>query len=299
MRGGRAFGASHAIELFNGVRLTPWGAPSCVRFCLGVARSADTCLVSYCRAGAVSASIDGCRPSLFRAGDVLVVPCVENVALWAESVERARGVAITVAPEAIEAAGGRTIFGLDVAAFTAGAERLSLPAVLHTDGAPSRACFDLETMQANDEPEGLVRLKALELFLIMQGVVAEGRHCADAHTCAAQRHKRIARAAADVLKQDASRTLTIAELAQEVGVSPTVLKEAFKTTFGVPVYAWYRDFRMQRACEMLVDRPQSSIGEIAADLGYANPSKFSKAFSECVGVTPRAWRSAQSRPSDS
>lgn len=89
-------------------------------------------------------------------------------------------------------------------------------------GAPSRACFDLETMQANDEPEGLVRLKAIELFLVMQ-----------------------------------------------------------------------------RACEMLVDRPQSSIGEIAADLGYANPSKFSKAFSECVGVTPRAWRSAQSRPSGS
>lgn len=49
---------------------------------------------------------------------------------------------------------------------------------------------------------------------------------------------------------------------------------------------------------VLVDCPHLSIGQIAAEIGYSNPSKFSKAFANRYGVTPRAWRFAHTRPSE-
>lgn len=295
MRNDTALGASYSFDLFNGVRLTLWDAPSCVRFPLNAAGPSDAFIVAYCRMGALALGANGARLVKVKAGDALLVPPAHGTAV-AEAAERTRGVAIAIAPGAVDVA-GRNAFGLDLAALVAKASAAADPMVMRTDAVPSRVCFDLEAMRANNEPEGLLRLKAIEILILMQGIVVDGRHRANARTSAALHRERIAFGAEALMKRDMSRTMTISELAQAVGVSPTVLKEAFRETFGMPVYAWYRDFRMQRACEMLVDRPQSSIGEIAAEVGYSNPSKFSKAFAECVGVTPRAWRSAQSRPS--
>lgn len=297
MRNDTALGASYSFDLFNGVRLTLWDAPSCVRFPLNAAGPSDAFVVSYCRMGALALGADGARPVGVRAGDALLVTPAHGAPM-AEAAERTRGVAIAIAPGAVDVAGGRNAFGLDLAALVAKASAAADPMVMRTDAVPSRVCFDLEAMRANSEPEGLLRLKAIEILILMQGIVVDGRHRANARTSAALHRERIAFGTEALMKRDMSKTMTISELAQAVGVSPTVLKEAFKETFGMPVYAWYRDFRMQCACEMLVDRPQSSIGEIAAEVGYSNPSKFSKAFAECVGATPRAWRSAQSRPSD-
>lgn len=296
MRNDTALGASYSFDLFNGVRLTLWDAPSCVRFPLNAAGPSDAFVVSYCRMGALAIDAGGARPVGVRAGDALLVPSTHGAPMG-EAAERTRGVAIAIAPGAVDVAGGRNAFGLDLAALVAKASAAA-PKVMRTDAVPSRVCFDLEAMRANNEPEGLLRLKAIEILILMQGIVVDGRHRANARTSAALHRERIAFGAEALMKRDMSKTMTISELAQAVGVSPTVLKEAFKETFGMPVYAWYRDFRMQCACEMLVDRPQSSIGEIAAEVGYSNPSKFSKAFAKCVGATPRAWRSAQSRPSD-
>lgn len=296
MRIDAALGASYSFDLFNGVRLTLWDAPSCVRFPLSAEGLPEAFVVAYCRMGELALDAVGTRPVAVKAGDALLVPPAHGAPM-AEAAERTRGVAIAVAPGAIDVAGGRNAFGLDLAALVARAAGAAAPKVMRTDAVPSRVCFDLEAMRVNNEPEGLLRLKAIEMLILMQGVVVDGRHRASARTSASLHRERIAFGAEALMKRDMSRTVTISELAQAVGVSPTVLKEAFKETFGMPVYAWYRDFRMQRACEMLIDRPQSSIGEIAAEVGYSNPSKFSKAFAECVGVTPRAWRSAQSRPS--
>lgn len=49
---------------------------------------------------------------------------------------------------------------------------------------------------------------------------------------------------------------------------------------------------------VLVGCPHLSIGQIAAEIGYSNPSKFSKAFADRYGVTPWAWRFAHTKPSE-
>lgn len=87
--------------------------------------------------------------------------------------------------------------------------------------------------------------------------------------------------------------LTIAQIAEACGTSPTKLKKAFRIVLDDTVFRWYRALRIERSKRLLVET-NLSIARIAALSGYANPSKFSKAFLQQVGASPRDWR-AQAR----
>ena len=43
---------------------------------------------------------------------------------------------------------------------------------------------------------------------------------------------------------------------------------------------------------------RGTVAQVAAEVGYSNPSKFAKAFSTCLGMTPHEWRSSGSMPAD-
>ena len=45
------------------------------------------------------------------------------------------------------------------------------------------------------------------------------------------------------------------------------------------------------AAEMLAETDMT-VFEVAYAVGYSNPSKFSHAFADCMGLNPRAWRQA-------
>ena len=49
-----------------------------------------------------------------------------------------------------------------------------------------------------------------------------------------------------------------------------------------------KSYRMQTARVLLQDTSRS-VTEIAATLGYDNPSKFSEAFKKEYGITPREY----------
>lgn len=99
----------------------------------------------------------------------------------------------------------------------------------------------------------------------------------------------IARRVREVLLADLSRRVTIPELAKACGTSPTVLKEAFREEYGMSVYAWFKRRRMMAAAKLLV-RTDLPVGEVARALGYANTSKFARAFASCLRLCPRAFR---------
>lgn len=146
-----------------------------------------------------------------------------------------------------------------------------------------------------------VRLKVAELLLCLSGAVAAAGvpACAGpgpARTPAGApggparlRHLRIALLAQQEMLRDVSRPKTIPTLAAACGTSPTVLKESFREAFGVPIYTWYREYRVRLAADALLagDLP---VSEVAASVGYSNPSKFAKAFQDTMGTTPREWR---------
>ncbi len=100
---------------------------------------------------------------------------------------------------------------------------------------------------------------------------------------------RIAATARDILEEDLTRRLPIAARAERCETSPTVLKEAFHATYGMPVYEWFRRRRMVAATRMIV-RTSMPIHEIGASVGYANASKFARAFKDVFGMGPSELR---------
>jgi AraC-like DNA-binding protein len=82
---------------------------------------------------------------------------------------------------------------------------------------------------------------------------------------------------------------TIEGLARQCGTSRTVMAERFVQFVGVPPMHYLAKWRMQVASEML-NRGNSNMATIAAEIGYESEAAFSRAFKKMMGVAPSAWR---------
>lgn len=78
---------------------------------------------------------------------------------------------------------------------------------------------------------------------------------------------------------------TIEELAKIANMGKTKFKNAFKQIFGKPPKQYHQKIRMEYAKEILVKK-EKRPSEIAYELGYADPSKFTRAFKNYFGETP-------------
>ena len=79
-------------------------------------------------------------------------------------------------------------------------------------------------------------------------------------------------------------------------MSPTVLKKCFKGVYGNSVYAYMKKYRLQMA-ERLLKENKLTIGEIALQIGYQNPNKFTSAFRTEYGMTPTEYRKKKTQES--
>lgn len=80
-----------------------------------------------------------------------------------------------------------------------------------------------------------------------------------------------------------------ARQAAEHEMSVSHLQKLFKQIYGVPVYHYIKEYRLEQAAVELV-RSARPVTEIAQDAGYDNASKFSACFKERYGVTPSQYR---------
>lgn len=67
------------------------------------------------------------------------------------------------------------------------------------------------------------------------------------------------------------------------------MKKCFKGVYGDSIYAYTKKYRLQVA-ERLLKESTLTIGEIAAQIGYLNPNKFTSAFSDEYGMSPKVYR---------
>jgi len=81
----------------------------------------------------------------------------------------------------------------------------------------------------------------------------------------------------------------LTSFASEMGLSRWHMEHLIKAETGLTFTAHVRLARMQRAAERLRS-PVPRIKEVAADLGYARQSDFSRDFRRIHGVGPRSWR---------
>lgn len=78
---------------------------------------------------------------------------------------------------------------------------------------------------------------------------------------------------------------TIAAIAHAVGMGRTRLKTGFKQHYGMGLYAYLREQRMQLALQLLQDR-NMTIKAVTRAAGFKQTSNFTFAFKKRFGVTP-------------
>ncbi|MGW7070122.1 helix-turn-helix domain-containing protein [Streptomyces sp. NPDC054855] len=101
---------------------------------------------------------------------------------------------------------------------------------------------------------------------------------------------RIARAVRDRLADELLAPPSLAELAAPLGLSRYQLLRAFRTSTGMPPYAWLAQHRVTRARGLLDAglRP----AEAASLVGFADQAHLTRWFRRVLGVTPAAYRNS-------
>lgn len=83
--------------------------------------------------------------------------------------------------------------------------------------------------------------------------------------------------------------LTVAEMAEIVGLSESWFATVFRETTGKTPLQWQLARRIEAAQTLLGDA-SLTIADIAAQLGFSDQAHLTKVFRQVVGETPAAWR---------
>ena len=85
------------------------------------------------------------------------------------------------------------------------------------------------------------------------------------------------------------------QIALELELPRTTLKEGFKYIFGKTIHQFHTDYKMEAALSML-ESGDYLVKEIAYDVGYRNPSHFIAAFKKKYGQTPKQYLKGLTNP---
>lgn len=122
-------------------------------------------------------------------------------------------------------------------------------------------------------------LKQLSKYLAAGHVVAEGK--------AGVKNKMYV--LRSFLHQHAGETYTLRDLARYIISNETFIKYNFKLTFGVTVFQYLHQIRMQRAQQLLISSG-ATISEVAERVGFCHATHFTAAFKKYFGTLPKESR---------
>lgn len=113
----------------------------------------------------------------------------------------------------------------------------------------------------------------------------EGEHCpyiANEETVSKIKH------AKEIIIEEMNNPPSLADLSKEVGLNIKKLKTDFKEFYGVPVFTFLLNYKMEQAKKLLQEQ-QLNVNEIAVHLGYSTSSHFIAAFKRKFGITPKQF----------
>ncbi len=93
----------------------------------------------------------------------------------------------------------------------------------------------------------------------------------------------------EIIASRLNETVSLQEMAEQVGVHPVHLARAWRKHFNCTIGEFIRRLRIEAACEEIAcsDAP---LSEIALGVGFYDQSHFSNTFKRIVGFTPAAYR---------
>lgn len=104
-----------------------------------------------------------------------------------------------------------------------------------------------------------------------------------------RREIEMSEAARDVIARRFKENLSLLEIAREVGSSVFHLARTFKSRTGFSLHGYRNQLRLRAALDQLRDS-QSTLVDIALDLGFSSHSHFTETFRRNFGKTPSAVR---------
>lgn len=140
-----------------------------------------------------------------------------------------------------------------------------------------------------------IQAKAIELmYLMLQRIRSAGGRT---RAGAASRHESRLYDARQFLTTHFAQALSLEKICREVGLNRMALTGGFRRLFGMSVYEYLLQIRMERAYELLQDGPHS-IGQVGEAVGYRHACNFSTAFHAFYGCTPQSVRQLASAPEE-
>jgi AraC family transcriptional regulator len=101
--------------------------------------------------------------------------------------------------------------------------------------------------------------------------------------------KRALERATDYINDNLSRKLTLAEIAGVAHMSPDHFGRSFKAATGLSPHQYVIHRRVERAKSLLSDT-DLTVAEVAAAVGFSNPSHLAQHVRRLLGVPPGALR---------
>jgi AraC-like DNA-binding protein len=98
-----------------------------------------------------------------------------------------------------------------------------------------------------------------------------------------------------VMEQEYQNPPRLLDLARSVGISHPKLNSCFRKAYGVTIFEYLREVRLNKA-RSLLESGRMNVTEAAFEVGYSSLSHFSKAFREHFGVSPCKFNREVCRP---
>jgi AraC family transcriptional regulator len=97
--------------------------------------------------------------------------------------------------------------------------------------------------------------------------------------------------AIDYMESHLSEALTLADVANASGLSPSHFARRFKSATGAPPHQYLMSMRVERAKRLLLLQ-REPIAEIALECGFSHQEHLTRVFRRLTGMTPASFRRA-------
>ena len=91
------------------------------------------------------------------------------------------------------------------------------------------------------------------------------------------------------MKANTYREFTLQDVAKAVELSPYYASRIFKEDQGTSIMEYATQIKMTEASYLLTN-PKNRVNEVAAQVGYSDPSYFARVFKKHFGMSPREYR---------
>ncbi len=132
-----------------------------------------------------------------------------------------------------------------------------------------------------------LRLQSL-LYLLLSELIESASENSPKERLPVQ-HRYIQKAVSYIQMNYMEDELTVANLADYVGLDRSYLCSLFKKYLSTSPQTYIAKYRINRACELL-KKTSYSIGEITHMVGYKDPVVFQKFFKNITGISPSRYR---------